>query len=227
MRLAHTLVALMFVGQTTTIFAQNRWVELDYNNFTLTYDLTTVQLVDPGRFTIMYTDQDHPDIVQLKLVVLKTLRTYCGRPDGEYDPPPELFTLGPPDLPIEKIEVKTRPGSRPFKSAGWHLPYHRLVLNFAKGPQEDTSFFACEGPLVGPLDKEYEDLSADIMNGITSKVLYDCRHGIIGAFINADDPPSKAITGTNITGANLDAYVRLCAAIVGGVTYMPSNPPDR
>jgi hypothetical protein len=65
------------------------------------------------------------------------------------------------------------------------------------------------------------------MNGIASKELYDCRHGIMGVFLNTDDPPSKAITGTNIEGAYLSAYLRLCPAIVGGLPYMPKNTPNR
>jgi hypothetical protein len=65
------------------------------------------------------------------------------------------------------------------------------------------------------------------MNGIASKVLYDCRHGIMGLFVNTDDPPSKAITATNIQGAYLTAYLRLCPAIVGGLPYMPNNTPNR
>jgi hypothetical protein len=102
-RSAHLLVLLTFSGQTAAL-AQSRWVELDYNDSTITYDLTTVQMLDPGRFTIISNTQDHPDVIRLKLAVLTTLKSYCGRPDGEYPPPSKLFTLVPPDMAIENIK---------------------------------------------------------------------------------------------------------------------------
>ena len=114
---AYLLMLLTFSGQTPAL-GQSRWVELDYNDETITYDLTTVQMLDPGRFTIISKNQNHPDVIGLRLAVLTTLKSYCGHPDGEYAPPPELFTLGPPDMPIQKIKVKTQPGSKPpFKNA--------------------------------------------------------------------------------------------------------------
>jgi hypothetical protein len=224
--LGHILLLLTSAGQTVA-FAQSRWVEFDYDDRTITYDLTTVQLLDPGRFTIISNSQDHPDVIRLELAVLATLKSYCSKPDGEYAPPPELFTLGNPDMPIEKIQVKTQPGRKPFKNAVWYLPYRRLALNYPNGPQEKTSFFDCEGPAVDSINKEYDGLKSYIMNGIASKELYDCRHGIMGLFLNADDPPSKAITGTNIKGAYLAAYLRLCVAIVGSLPYMPNDASER
>lgn len=226
-RLVRILVLLTFVGPTAA-FGQSRWVELEHGDTTITYDLTTVQMLDPGRFTIISKSQDHPDIIQFRLTVLKTLKSFCGRPDGEYPPPPELFTLGPPDMLIEKIEVKTqKTGSVPFKNAVWRLPYRRLALNYPTGPQEYVSFFDCEGPAVKSIDHEYNGMKSLIMNGSAAKELYDCRHGILGLFLNTDDPSSTAITSNNITGAYLAAYVRLCATVVGGLPYMPKNPPNR
>jgi hypothetical protein len=225
-RLTHICVLLTSAGYAAA-FGQSRWVEFEYGDSTVTYDLTTVQLLDPGRFTIINNSQDHPDVIRLKLTALRILKSYCGRPDGKYAPPPELFTLGPPDMTVEKIEVKTQPGSKPFKNAMWRLPYRRLAFNFPDGPQENISFFDCEGPRVESVDKEYAGISSIIMNGIASKELYDCRHGIMGYFADTDDPPLKAITGVNITGAHLDVYVRLCATIVGGLPYMPNNTPNR
>jgi hypothetical protein len=180
-------------------------------------------MLDPGRFTIISKNQDHPDVIRLRLAVLKMLKSYCRRPDGEYAPPHELFTLGHPDMPIENIKVKTQPGSRPFKNALWSLPYRRL----AHDSQQDIGFFDCEGPAVESTDKEYADLKSSIMNGIAFKELYDCRHGIMGLFTDTDEPAAKAITTPYIRGAYLDAYLRLCATIVGGVPYMPDNTPNR
>jgi hypothetical protein len=189
--------------------------------------LTTVQFVDPGRFTIVSNAQDHPDVIRLNLVVLETLKSYCSRPDGEYVPPPELFALGPADMPVKKIEVKTRSGNPPFKNVVWRLPYRRLALDYPNGPQEADGFFDCTGPAVESIEKEYNELRDLIMNGTRRKELYDCRHGIMGVFANVDDPPSRAIANTNIPGGFLEAYLRLCPTIVGGLPYMPNSALNR
>jgi hypothetical protein len=217
---------LALAGQTSTL-GQNRWIELDFSEMTVTYDLTTVQMLDPGRFTIRSNTQDHPDVIRLRLAALTTLKSYCGRPDGEYAPPSELFTLGPPDMPVEHIKVETQPGHTPFKNVVWGLPYLRLAVNLKNGPEEDMAFFDCKGPAVESPDKEYDEFRSIIMNGSASKVLYDCRHGIMGFFLNPDDPPSKAITIPGIGGAYLSAYLRLCPAIVGGMPYMPNSTQNR
>ena len=41
---------------------------------TQTYDLGTVQIVQPGRFTIISTSIDDPDVMRLELKVLAALR---------------------------------------------------------------------------------------------------------------------------------------------------------
>lgn len=219
--------ALIAFSWRPATLAQSRWIELDYDESTTTYDLTTVQMLDPGRFTISSNSQDHPDVIQLKLAVLTTLKSYCGRPDGEYVPSSELFTLGSPDMPVENIKVETLPGAGigPFKHVVWDLPYRRLALKYPNGSKENIEFFDCNGRVSD--DKEYDVLQSLIMNGTALKTLYDCRHGVLGFFLNTDDPPSKAITGTNIQGGYLDAYLRLCPVIVGGSPYMPNSSQNR
>jgi hypothetical protein len=102
-RVAHLLALLVFAGQTAAL-AQSRWVELDYDTNTITYDLTTVQMLDPGRFTIISNIQDHPDIIRLKLDVLTALKSYCGRPDGKTTRPPSFSRWGlpTPTCPLER-----------------------------------------------------------------------------------------------------------------------------
>src|SRR3974377_1519425 len=52
------------------------------------YDLQTVHMIQPGRFTILRTQIDEGDLMTLELKVLDTLRRdYCKRPDGKYPPP--------------------------------------------------------------------------------------------------------------------------------------------
>src|SRR5260370_18215306 len=146
-----------------TALGDTRWVELDYGARTITYDLTTVQMIAPGKFTIISTTVDHPDVMKLNLAVLDTLRSYCNQPDGKYAPPVELFLLGKPDMPVEKIEVETKPASRGknFKNVSWRPPYRKLALNLR--------FFDCEGSAVESADEEYAWMRFRIMNGLPAK----------------------------------------------------------
>ena len=45
----------------------------------MTYDLDTVQVVQPGRFAVIETTIDNPDVMRFELKVLGTLRPYCAR----------------------------------------------------------------------------------------------------------------------------------------------------
>lgn len=204
--------------------APSRWVEFDYADDTITYDLTTIQLIEPGKFTVVGMTIDHPDVMRFKLKVLDGLRSYCTRPDGQYPPPTTFFILGKPDMPVGKIMVKTQADREgiEFKNVVWRLPYRMLVINPKTG-EENISFFDCKGPAVTSIDDEYTQLRAMITNGTFSKELYDCKHGVMGVFVNNDDPVSKAITTTNIMGGYLRAYISLCRNVTGDWPYMPDN----
>jgi hypothetical protein len=56
------------------------------------YDLKTVQMMQPGKFTIVGTFSPDPDVMRFELKVLDTLRTYCKDPDGSFAPSADLFT---------------------------------------------------------------------------------------------------------------------------------------
>ena len=60
---------------------------------TETYDLSIVQMLQPGRFTIVSTNIDDADTMRLHLKVLSILKTYCGRPEGLYPAPTDAFAL--------------------------------------------------------------------------------------------------------------------------------------
>jgi hypothetical protein len=221
LRPAFLLLMFMSAGQATTP-SENKWVEFDYDADTTTYDLTTIQMIEPGKFTVISMTVDHPDVMRLKLTVLDTLRSYCTRPDGEYPPPTALFMLGKPDMPVEKIKVKSKQIDREgteFKNVVWRLPYRKLALNLKTGPEKNVSFFDCKGPAVKSVDDEYNQLRSLITNGLFAKALYDCKCGVMGIFVNNDDPVSKAITSTNIRGAYLRAYFRLCHDVTGEFPY--------
>jgi hypothetical protein len=80
----------------------------------------------PGRFAIMSTKIDNPDVMKFELNTLTSLKSYCTRPDGKYPAPSDLFQLGQPDLPVGQIEVETH---APDKWVFWKYPYRRLERN--------------------------------------------------------------------------------------------------
>jgi hypothetical protein len=121
-----------------------RFVEVSGDNDTVTFDLSTVRMIQTGRFAVVSTTIDLPDVMKLKLKVLDTLRVYCTRPDGNYPAPADIFTLGPPDMPVKSIEVKSIQSNRSgktyrSKTVLWFYPYKRLAWDTAGGPEE---FFA-------------------------------------------------------------------------------------
>jgi len=81
---------------------QNRFIEFPSAINTLIYDLDTVRIVTPGRFTIISTRIDNPDVMKFELNTLTALKSYCTRPDGKYPAPSDLFQLGQPDLPVDR-----------------------------------------------------------------------------------------------------------------------------
>ena len=102
MKQSPVISLMMLIGCFQSLAAQDnkRFVEFQERVLTQTYDLSTVQMLQPGRFTIVSTQIDDADVMKLELKVLDTLRTCCKEPDGTYPAPTDLFALGPPDLPI-------------------------------------------------------------------------------------------------------------------------------
>jgi hypothetical protein len=98
---------------------EKRFLEFPNDTDTVTVDLNTVQIIQPGRFTVIETTIDNPDMMRFELKVLATLRTYCARAVGQYPAPTDLLMLGPPDMPVKNIEVSR-------KMVVWYYPYKRL-----------------------------------------------------------------------------------------------------
>lgn len=200
-----------------------RFLDFSDENNSITYDLATVELIQPGKFTIVVTTINHPDVMRLKLKAIDVLRRYCSRPDGKYPAPAELFTLGQPDLPVDKIEVKTRTikGEKPFKNVVWNFPYKRLASSSKEGVLEKyPSFFDCSGRAVQSEDQSYREERSAIMNGFQRKEMYDCKRAIMGVFVNLDDPLSRVISG-EIRGGFLGHYLPLCGRVTGELPYIP------
>ncbi len=121
------LVFTIMIGGSCLSWAGDqgdRFVEFQEDNDTVTYDLKTVTMITPGRFTIIETTIDHVDVMKFELTVLGTLRNYCTRAVGNYPAPSDVLTLGPPDMPVYSIKVESpqlkRAGkSYPNKVASW------------------------------------------------------------------------------------------------------------
>jgi len=191
-------------------------IVIDYADRTITYDLKTVTLHRPGGFIITSTTQNHPDVVQLELTVLSTLRSYCRKPAGDYDPPAAFLTLGTPDMPVRQVMVRDFYwGSHIYKSTRWQLPYRSLALDDVSGPLERFSYFSCDGRPFESADQEYEALKLMVTDTTVLKQFYNCRRGIMGLFVSPSDRFSSAVISASIKGQFLDAYYHLCPAILG------------
>jgi hypothetical protein len=57
------------------------------------------------------------------------------------------------------------------------------------------------------------------MNGASQKEMYDCKHGVVGLFLDIDDPPSKVIASTDVNYHFLRAYLNLCWKVTGEWPY--------
>jgi hypothetical protein len=196
----------------------DRFVEFPSDTETHTYDLSTVQMIQPGRLTIVETTIDNPDVMKFELTALETLRTYCARPDGKYKAPADLLTLGPPDIPVKNIEVDSGPTT---KTVLWFYPYKRL--------ERFVGRMFCRDSL-DPQKAEtqlYFERRAEIANGSQGKMLFDCRRGLMGFFLHDDDDPSKVLTQLVSADTNGAMYYSgVCRAALHETPYPSQRAPN-
>ena len=202
-----------------------RFLEFSNNKDTVTYDLNTVQIIQPGKFTIIQTSVDNPDVMKLELKVLDTLRTYCARPDGQYPAPADLLTLGPPDLPVENIEVKSdqieNAGQKyPIKRILWSYPYARLGFHTRNGLQKEPGFFDC-GFRSKTESQMYSEMRGGYMNGTSSREVFDCKRGLFGFHWYEDDPAKTYMLVLQPDTRAFEFYWSLCKAVTHEEPYEP------
>lgn len=184
---------------------QKRFLEFPSGSATTTFDLNTVQIIQPGRFSIISTTLDDPDVMRFKLKALDGVRGLCARAEGKYPAPPKLFTLGPPDMSVKDIEITHNQSNS--KYAMWPYPYKRLG--------EDAVILFCDR-------KSDADHREVILNGIRIKNLFDCKRGLFGSFINQDDDPTKGISGSVPIGSRaFEYYLSLCQIVTHEAPYIP------
>jgi hypothetical protein len=175
----------------------------------------------------------------LELKVLDTLSTYCKRPDGKYPAPTNLFTLGPPDLPIKSIEVESKsyaplPGtkeSHQFKTASWSYPYKRLAAEHYWHPPSETAlrveFWQGEGRLICKHGDRHElelygEQRTSITNGQRNKELFDCKRGLWGDSSLEDINPAQIVTRQVTPQTYSDqVYSGVCLRVTHEMPYNP------
>lgn len=178
-----------------------RFIEFPGSGDTITFDLNTVQKMQPGRFTIISTSIDEPDVMKFRLKALDVVRSYCAFADGKYPAPADLLTLGSPDKSVENIEVKN-------KFVQWSYPY--------EGVPGGGVILACDRPA------DYTEARSLIINGTRTKYLYDCKRGLYGAFLHQNDDPTKAMTAFPPKGSiAFKYYLSACQAVTHEAAYIP------
>jgi hypothetical protein len=187
---------------------EKRFLEFPNDTDTVTVDLNTVQIIQPGRFTVIETTIDNPDMMRFELKVLATLRTYCARAVGQYPAPTDLLMLGPPDMPVKNIEVSR-------KMVVWYYPYKRL--------QGGAGGLDCRSG-----NRTEQDLYSEawdvITKGIRVKRLYDCKRGLSGRTIHEDDDPTTAIVGpVPLQTLAFEYYQSVCRAVTHEAPYEPKE----
>jgi hypothetical protein len=229
MKLSLLILSILFVTCRLSWAGQDeRFVEFQHLGQTETCDLNTVQVTQPGRFTIVETTIDDADVMKLELKVLNALRSYCKRSDGHYPPPGDFFTLGSPDMPIKAIDVVTHSTqmagqNKSFKSVFWYYPYERLTIhtNEDKVIQKEA-VFSCSDE--SRKEEELYQLRREtIMNGSRTKWLFDCKRGISGFFMDEDsDALSEALTRfvTPRTQGE-EVYLSICLRVTHEKPYSP------
>jgi hypothetical protein len=217
-----TGIVSIWLAATSPLWAldqKDRFLEFPDETETATYDLRTVQLIQPGRFTISYTVIANPDVMRFEFKVLAKLRTYCASADGHYPAPSDLLTLGPPDMPIKDIEVRsdvTRVAGKayPFKIASWPYPYQKLAKYYAIS-------LHCKYSNRTEADL-YSEAMSRITNGFSGRTVYDCRRGLHSLPLIKDEELANARMFSIRKGTYAFHYYEVvCGAVMHELPYIP------
>jgi len=198
-----------------SVAQEDRFVVSPDANSVTTFDLNTVQIVQPGRFSIVQTETYQPDVMAFALNAQDILGKFCAQPDGKYPPPRGLLSLGPPDMPVQNIEVMR-------DSVVWQYPYRRLAYR----DEQKLHFLICRGE--GKTQAQwFLEQRAEITNGKRMKYLFDCTRGMSGHFFPGSDDPAKAMMSFVKPDTMGEAYYeRVCLAVTKKMPY-PAKPTAR
>jgi len=196
---------------------EKRFLEFPSDENTTTYDLNTVQVIQPGKFTITTTTINNPDVLKFEMGALDTLRTYCTRADGKYPAPADVFTLGPPDMPVQSIDVASNP-TNSVKRIAWYYPYKRLAVGRGQDAVQTLTVLDCGS-------SEREGLSyfwkamALITDGTRQRSKLDCKRGLMGFFL--DDKEDAFMTFVPKGTQAFQQYQSVCQAVMHEAPYLP------
>jgi hypothetical protein len=195
---------------------QKSFVEFKNQNQTTTYDLRTVDVIQPGKFIIFETTLSHPDVMRFELKVLDTLRSHCDRPVGSYPAPAEVFTLGPADMPVKEIEVSQ------FDLPSGGFNFHYKVASWTMvGNGAGYASYRCKQP-EHTEKQEYVDHRNVILNGSRSKVLFDCNRGLQSFFFDDEETDYKKARLYPVQNGTVGEiyYYGVCRAVTGKDGYI-------
>jgi hypothetical protein len=196
---------------------EKRFLEFPSDTNTTTYDLNTVQVIPPGKFTITGTTINNPDVMKFEIDALLVLKTYCTRADGKYPAPANVFTLGPPDMPVQSIDVASNPANS-VKRIAWYYPYKRLAVDWGHDASQTLTILEC-----GSSEREqllyFRKAMAVITDGIPQKSKFDCKRGLIGFFL--DDKEDAFMTFAPKGTRAFQQYQSVCQAVMHEAPYMP------
>jgi len=186
---------------------KDRFVEIPQEDQTTIFDLSTVQLLQPGRFTILGTSIAHPDVMEYQLKVLQAIEPYCSRTDGKYPPTPQMLAMGPPDVAVDDVRVSESKGS---KLLLWKYPYAKLRNAYA--------VLSCTEP------NSYMRQRGMITNGYRARELFDCKRGVWGLFVNENADLSEVVTHVLQDGTfGAYKYELVCYAVTNEFPYRPKR----
>lgn len=206
------LSTLLIAASSAPTLGQSsaRFVEFAGDGATITFDLTTVEILVPGKFTILGTTIDQPNQMKVRLKAHDLLKRYCEKPVGNYPPPDDVFVLGAPDATVENIRVAKVDKA---KIATWKIPYKLVETSPRVGLNCDRPSYYVEG-------------RNQILHGYQAKFVFDCNRAVAGMLVNKSDALGEAIT-FQLTGQENMAfwYAVVCLRVTKASPYLPKEKP--
>jgi hypothetical protein len=134
------------------------------------FDLDTVHMTLPGKFTMVETIIDDPERVALQLNILDVLRPYCARPDARYPAPQKLLSMLNSEFAPDIIEVND---AGIYKALSWsYIPmtgWNVTSLQCRTATEREDHWYLRQRSL--------------ITDGLKIKAIFDCKRGLSGFFL--------------------------------------------
>ena len=196
-----------------------RFFEVPYESDTYTYDFSTVEIIQPGRFTIIKTTIENPDVMRYNLNVLPAMRNYCNRIPKQYEPPSELSSYGLPDMPLKDVEVSE-------SMVTWYYPYKTFAGETTGGLIEIPDNLYCRDGKGRTEAELFSEAWSWRVNGFRQKEFYDCRRGLVGSFLETSDGLEKAFihpVATDMATRRYAIFRVLCSKVTNEAPYEPQS----